>query len=116
MTNLVEITDAHFGWMLGEAPGPAGLSLPSDGVDRPEILRLLRRMTQRVHAAGSRGSWMIVSGNEVVGLCGYKQPPKDGTVEIGYGIAASHRGHGHATRAVAAMLDYAAADPAVRSV
>jgi RimJ/RimL family protein N-acetyltransferase len=59
---------------------------------------------------------MIVDGTEVVGLCSYKQPPRDGQVEIGYGIAASRRGQGHATRAVAAMLDFAATDPEVRSV
>lgn len=102
--------------MLGEGPAPDGLALAPGGVDTPEILKLLRRMTRRVHAAGSRGSWMIVGGNEVVGLCSYKQPPKDGQVEIGYGVAASRRGLGHATRAVAAMLDYAAADPQVRRV
>lgn len=102
--------------MLGERPGPEGMTLPPGGVDAPAILKLLRRMTMRVHASGSRGSWMIADGNEVVGLCSYKQPPRDGVVEIGYGVAASRRRLGHATRAVAAMRDYAAADAAVRSV
>lgn len=102
--------------MLGEAVGPIGMVLAPGGIDTPEILRLLRRMTGRVHAAGSRGSWMIVSGNEVVGLCSYKQAPKNGQVEIGYGVAASRRRRGHATRAVAAMLDHAAADPQVQGV
>ena len=32
-------------------------------------------------------------------------------VEIGYGVAESRRKRGHATRAVAAMLDHARADP-----
>lgn len=113
---MVAAEDVHFAWMLGETAGPTGMMLPPGGVDAPEILKLLRDMTRRVHAAGSRGSWLIVSGNEVVGLCSYKQPPKDSEVEIGYGVAASRRRLGHATRAVAAMLAHAAADPAVRSV
>jgi RimJ/RimL family protein N-acetyltransferase len=114
--SLVEATDLHFAWMLGDAPAPQGLTLTPGGIDTPEILKVLRHMTKRVHAAGSRGSWMMVSGNEVVGLCSYKQPPKEGVVEIGYGVTTSRRRLGHATRAVAAMLAYAASDADVRSV
>lgn len=114
---LLAVTDAHFRWMLGkqDAPSP-GLTLPPGGVDGAETLQIVRRMTQRLRRAGSRGSWMIVSGDEVVGLCGYKQAPKDGVVEIGYGVASSRRRLGHATSAVAAVLDYARGDPAVNAV
>lgn len=73
-------------------------------------------MTRRLHAAGVTASWMIVCGDEVVGLCSYKQPPRDGVAEIGYGVAVSCRGRGHATRAVAAVLDHARGDPAVNVV
>jgi RimJ/RimL family protein N-acetyltransferase len=52
---------------------------------------------------------MIVSSDEVVGLCGYHRPPAGGEVEIGYGVAESRRGRGHATRAVEAMATEAAA-------
>lgn len=101
--------------MLGEIPAPfPDLCLPNDGVDTPAILRLLRDMTQRLSDAGCCGSWLIVAQNEVVGLCGYKQPPSaDGKVEIGYGIALGHRDRGHASRAVAAMLEHARRDPAI---
>jgi RimJ/RimL family protein N-acetyltransferase len=117
-TSLVEITDAHFRWMLGkqEAPSP-GLTLPPGGVDGTETLQIVRRMTRRLHESGSRGSWMMVCGTEVVGLCSYKQAPNaNGEVEIGYGVAARCRNRGHATSAVAAMLDFARRDPAVRAV
>ena len=40
----------------------------------------------------------------VVGWGGFKGPPTAGTVEIGYEIAASHRGRGLATAAARAML------------
>ena len=83
----------------------------------PGVLRLLRGMTKRLEDAGCRGSWLIVAGSEVVGLCGYKQPPsQDGKVEIGYGIAMGRRDRGHASRAVAAMLDHARRDPAISAV
>ena len=115
---LVEAVDAHYAWMLGEIPAPfSNLRLPPDGVDSPGVLRLLRGMTKRLEDAGCRGSWLIVAGSEVVGLCGYKQPPsQDGKVEIGYGIAMGRRDRGHASRAVAAMLDHARRDPAISAV
>ncbi len=117
-TMLRQITDAHFRWMLGkqDAPSPE-LTLPPGGIDDAETLQIVRRMTRRLHDSGSRGSWMMLCGGEVVGLCSYKQAPTaDGSVEIGYGVAPRRRAQGHATRAVAAMLGYAMADPAVRAV
>lgn len=115
-TTLLPAEDAHFRWMLGRGEGPSGLSLPPGGVDAPEILRIVRQMTHRLHEAGCRASWLMLYGNEVVGLCSYKQPPKDGAVEIGYGVAASRRRLGHATRAVALMLEHARTDPLVDRV
>ncbi len=103
--------------MLGRTVAPSqGLLLPEDGVDTPETLRIVRDMTRRLHVAGCRGGWMIVSGHEVVGLCSYKHPPENGAVEIGYGVAAPYRRRGHATNAVALMLVHAQADPAVQRV
>ena len=59
---------------------------------------------------------MIVSGDEIVGLCGYHKPPRNGEVEIGYGIAQSHRKLGHATRAVAAIIEHASQDSTIKSI
>ncbi len=117
-TRLVEAVDEHFAWMLGEIPAPyPGLYLPPHGVDSPGIIRLLRDMTGRMQQAGFCGSWLIVAGNEVVGLCSYKQPPSnDGQVEIGYGIAAGRRDRGYASHAVGAMLDQARRDSAISVV
>ena len=50
---------------------------------------------------------------ELVGWGGFKGPPDDGVVEVGYEIAESRRGRGLATQAVAAMLDHAFAQPGV---
>lgn len=43
-----------------------------------------------------------------IGGIGFKGAPKDGSVEIGYGLAPSARGHGYAAEAVAAVLAVAA--------
>jgi [ribosomal protein S5]-alanine N-acetyltransferase len=45
----------------------------------------------------------------VIGLGGFKGPPTDGSVEIGYSIAPAHRGRGHATEAARRWLDIAVA-------
>jgi RimJ/RimL family protein N-acetyltransferase len=50
----------------------------------------------------------------VVGLCGFKDLPREGVVEIGYGIAASRRKLGHATRAISAMLIEVSGDEGIR--
>lgn len=53
---------------------------------------------------------------ELVGWGGFKGPPREGVVELGYEIAASHRGRGLATAAARAMAAEAFADPAVETV
>jgi RimJ/RimL family protein N-acetyltransferase len=50
--------------------------------------------------------WIVVDGL-VVGGCGFKGPPQDGLVEIGYGVAASWRGRGVASAAVGALCQRA---------
>ena len=42
---------------------------------------------------------------EVVGLTSYMGEVEDGAVEIGYGVAPQRRGLGHATLAVAALVE-----------
>lgn len=54
------------------------------------------------------GPWQICvrgeAGETVIGAIGFKGGPVDGSVEIGYGIAESARGHGYVTDAVMALL------------
>jgi RimJ/RimL family protein N-acetyltransferase len=117
VTSLVEVDDADFDWMLGKAAGrDPRLTLPVGGVDDPATLAHVRGIARGLREGGCRATWMIVSDGEVVGLCGYKEPPKGGLVEIGYGIAESRRRRGHATRAVAALLREAERDVGVRLV
>ena len=74
--------------------------------------------TERLRAApaGAWGTRFFVSGGELVGWGGFKGPPREGAVEIGYEIAAARQGRGLATAAAQAMLAEAFADPAVARV
>src|SRR4051812_13176857 len=61
---------------------------------------------------------LFVSGDppELVGWGGFKGPPRNGVVEIGYEIAESRRNRGLATAAVRAMVAEAFADERVTEV
>jgi ribosomal-protein-alanine N-acetyltransferase len=64
------------------------------------------------------GARFFVAGDppELVGWGGFKGPPRDGVVELGYEIAESRRGRGLATAATQAMLSEAFADEQVTLV
>ena len=49
--------------------------------------------------------WLVVVDGEVIGDCGTFGPPDErGDVEIGYGLAAEHRGRGHGTELVRRLV------------
>lgn len=62
--------------------------------------------------------FLIVSRSRqvVLGACGFKLAPNDGTVEISYGIARSERGRGVATAAIDRLLQMAVATGQVQRV
>jgi len=64
------------------------------------------------------GARFFVAGDppELVGWGGFKGPPEDGVVELGYEIAEARRGRGLATAATRAMLAEAFADARVETV
>jgi [ribosomal protein S5]-alanine N-acetyltransferase len=64
------------------------------------------------------GPRFFVTGDppELVGWGGFKGPPQDGVVELGYEIAESRRERGLATAAVRAMVEEAFADDGVEAV
>ncbi|HEY2709790.1 MAG TPA: GNAT family N-acetyltransferase [Caulobacteraceae bacterium] len=108
---LIPSTDAHFAWMLDEASAPDGLQRSPGRVDEPWVLKWLRRTLPRL---GGRGGYLMVVDGEVVGMISYKVPPNaEREVEIGYGVAADRRRRGHATRAVALLIEAARDDDRV---
>ena len=45
-----------------------------------------------------------IADGQVIGGVGFKGPPENGSVEIGYGLAPSARGHGYAAEAARALV------------
>jgi RimJ/RimL family protein N-acetyltransferase len=82
----------------------------------PRSLPRVRDRLREDPGAARWGTRLFVADGEVVGWGGFKGPPSDGTVELGYAIAPAREGRGLATAAVRAMVHEAFADPAVRAV
>jgi RimJ/RimL family protein N-acetyltransferase len=63
-------------------------------------------------------SWLpiLVSENMLIGNCGYKGPPKEGVVEIGYEVAELYRGQGFATEIATALIEHAFSDHRVEQI
>ena len=54
------------------------------------------------------------SDRHAIGGIGFKGPPDNGVVEVGYGLAPSARGHGYATEALSALTTAAASQGVAR--
>jgi ribosomal-protein-alanine N-acetyltransferase len=100
-----------------------GRRLPSWAPDFPaegdvDIARLIAAARVPSGRADSYGPRLVVERGSglAVGTAGLFGPPRDGVVEVGYGIVASRQGRGYATEAVRALLALLALDPAVREV
>ncbi|KUL63326.1 GNAT family N-acetyltransferase [Streptomyces sp. NRRL S-1521] len=67
---------------------------------------------------GAYGHRLIIERDSglVVGSIGLFWPPKDGVLEIGYGIVASRRGRGYAPEATQALAEFALTAPDVHTV
>lgn len=81
----------------------------------------LQPKRQALAAAAGDSAWgsrFFVSGDppELVGWGGFKGPPNDGIIELGYAIAPDRRGRGLATAATGAMVAEAFDAPEVSAV
>jgi len=98
-----------------------GARIPPDWPS-PELAEILPLYVQELlhdPAALGWGIWIALhtEQNVVVGDAGFNgQPDKDGTVEIGYGVAPAHRGRGYATEAVQALIAWAFGHAEVRRI
>jgi RimJ/RimL family protein N-acetyltransferase len=79
----------------------------------PEQLAFTREALAR---PGEDGWWLhyVVDDGTLAGVCGFKGPPVEGTVEVGYSIVASRQRRGLATAAVGELCDRAWARGAER--
>ncbi len=61
--------------------------------------------------------WIITREPRIaIGTVGFKAGPKDGRVDLGYTVVASHQRRGYASEAVAALIDIAFNDARVERV
>ena len=83
-----------------------------------EALQSTRDSLAAAPTASAWGTRFFVTGDppELVGWGGFKGPPEDGVVELGYEIAEARRGRGLATAATRAMVAEAFADGRVSTV
>ena len=112
---LITMEDDDFA-ALARGGAPHGLRLPDTALAPPTVLEMLRGLAVSIRAEFTPAAWMIVDGDEIVGLCSVVRAPADGIVEIGYGIAPSRAGQGHAGRALADLLAWARSDIRVTAI
>ena len=86
-----------------------GVSIPAGWPEYPWVIEFTLKTLQE-HPSEA-GWWMYYFLNPqagvLVGSGGYKGPPKNGTVEIGYEIAPGFRGQGYATAAARQLVELA---------
>ncbi|MBS1184073.1 MAG: family N-acetyltransferase [Proteobacteria bacterium] len=112
---IIETTGEDYVSLIsGRAPGQ--LRLADTPIAPVEILAMLADVAAEVRKTVSPASWWIVCEDELVGLCSITRPPQDGVIDIGYGIAPSRQGRGHAGAAIRDIVRWAHANPAVRAI
>ena len=98
-TGSIPILDLHpansadFDWLLGSEEIARPWSIAPD-LAPAGVIEIVRTLP---------ANWLIVAGDEVVGIIGLKTESA-GRAEIGYGVAASRERKGFASAAVAALL------------
>ena len=106
MVELKAMQDGDFAWLLGEGPAAANPPTICDGGVAPvEVVDLIRGVAAKNREAlGGDVAWLVVAEGEAVGMISFTRPHDGKRPEIGYGIADSRQGRGHATQAVTALL------------
>ena len=106
------LVPADVGELLAKYDGPAGAP---EGVSPKWMAKL--RVAQGPDPWEFGYTVLHVESGRAIGGVSFKGAPgPDGLVEIAYGIDEAFQGHGYATEAAAALVDFAFADPRVRLV
>lgn len=114
---LVAMTEQSAGWIIDDPAQLAALleaevpnDWPPEHVDAPAMAY----MRERLALPGHVGWWLwFIVGMEpdgtrrLVGAAGYKGPPADGAVEIGYSVVPSEQNRGYATKAIRGLIERA---------
>jgi RimJ/RimL family protein N-acetyltransferase len=86
-----------------------GYTVVDGYLEFPEALQSSLTWIQEDGVAPAWGPQLFIHADDraLIGLGGYKGPPSDGVVEIGYGIAPAYRGAGYATEAARILVERA---------
>jgi RimJ/RimL family protein N-acetyltransferase len=112
---LISATDGDFAALIA-GTAPRGMAVAPGGIESAEILAMLRGLSADVGARFTPNAWMMVEDGEIAGLVSITSTPKDGAIDIGYGVAASRRRRGVARRAIADLVIWAGNDPRVSAI
>ena len=94
------------------------LRIPGDALPPSKTVR--RALSQL--EIGTPAPWCIpflivsTTRSTLLGACGFKTAPVNGSVEISYGVASAERGRGVATMAIGKLLQLAASSDLVQQV
>ena len=113
---LLAAEAVQFDRLLAGSEPVAGIALPASPIAGEDVMAMLEGLASTIRATFAPSAWWIVYGNMLVGLLSITALLDGGVVQIGYGIAPSAQGRGHATAAVAALLAWARTDPRVSAV
>ena len=90
---------------------------PHEYLDDGPLEFTIQRLTR---SPEQRDWWMYFAllrePRTLIGTCGYKGPPSEDTVEVGYGVVSDRRRHGYASEMVGGLLAHAFAQPGVTRV
>lgn len=113
---IVEATNTDFA-LLMQGQAPESLRLDAETVLAPlPVLEMLAVLAASISAQFTPSAWMLVEGDEIVGLMSVIRLSGPGEIHIGYGVAPTRQRRGAATRAVAELLNWARDDERVSSI
>jgi RimJ/RimL family protein N-acetyltransferase len=90
---LEPANDDDFRWLLGQGLPTRAIDVAPD-LAPPEVIGIVRQLP---------ANWLMILDSELVGIIGLKSD-EGAEVEVGYGVAASRWGRGHASAALGALL------------
>lgn len=113
---LVAATPEHFARLIAGEALADGTALAATPVAGADMLAMLAELAATIAEQFSPSAWLMISGDEVVGLLSVTALVDGGVVQIGYGVAPGSQGRGHAASAVAALLEWARDDGRVNAI
>src|SRR5512143_1157513 len=95
---------------------PVPSSWPPELYDDPAKQWTIAALERDPSQAGWLLYYIVAEDGHLAGTAGYKGAPRDGVVEIGYGILPDYQRRGLATEAAGALIEHAFREPGVRAV